>query len=324
MGIERFIESHDGTKIYTNTSGEGPTLVLCDGLGCEGFIWKHFRERFGATHRIVHWNYRGHGLSHCPEDYERLTTDDLIEDLRQVLEQLDINNAVLCGHSMGVQLILEFAYRYPEKVAGLLPMCGSYGRPLETFHDGPLLGIAFPFLRELVFKSPRRAQWVWSNANKNELAFQFAMISEVNSKAVNGDDFRPYFEHLAGMDIGVFIRVLDSVSRHTVEDHLPLIKAPTLIVAAEHDTFTPAWLSQHMRHQLPDAELLTVEGGTHIAPIEFPELIHRRVEPFLRKCFAATAAKPKKRTRRKKAPATDIAHANPPESQPLAADGTQA
>jgi len=56
---------------------------------------------------------------------------------------------------------------------------------------------------------------------------------------------------------------------------------PTLIVAGTDDTFTPYWLSEEMHARIRGSELLTVPGGTHVAPIEHPELITLRLEKFL-------------------------------------------
>jgi pimeloyl-ACP methyl ester carboxylesterase len=75
--------------------------------------------------------------------------------------------------------------------------------------------------------------------------------------------------------------MLKNASEHTAYDHLPLVKVPTLIVAGTEDTFTPYWLSEEMHARIAGSELLTVPGGTHVAPIEHPELIALRLEKFL-------------------------------------------
>src|SRR5262245_29927888 len=132
---ERFARSFDGTELYVSDSGEGLPLVLCDGIGCGGFVWKYLRAALGGKFRIIHWNYRGHGKSQPPKDREALSMDALRQDLEHVFSALELDRAVLFGHSMGTQIILDFAAMHPEKVAGLVPMCGSYGRVLDTFHD---------------------------------------------------------------------------------------------------------------------------------------------------------------------------------------------
>lgn len=281
MTQEAFITSPDGTAIFSEVSGSGPiTLVLCDGLGCAGFIWKHLQPAFEDRCRMLHWHYRGHGLSGTPPEPDALGINALVADLKAVLDAHDVERAVLSGHSMGVQLILEFAWRYPDRVLGLLPMCGSYGRPLDTFHNTSVLGALFPYVREAVMNRPDRAQWLWSKTLGSELAYQFALRTEVNRSVIRRADFLPYLKHMGAMDFGVFVRMLDQVKDHTVEEHLNEIQAPTLVVAGEHDSFTPAWLSRRMVRLMPEAELLVVPGGTHVAPLEIPELVHLRIQRF--------------------------------------------
>ena len=68
---------------------------------------------------------------------------------------------------------------------------------------------------------------------------------------------------------------------HSAEDWLPKVDVPVLVIAGERDTFTPASLSEFMVEQMPQAELLMVKGGTHVAPIEQPELIAAKIKAFI-------------------------------------------
>ena len=51
MRVELKVPSSDGTEIYASSEGSGPTLVLCDGLGCDGFIWP------AAWFLVKYWNW---------------------------------------------------------------------------------------------------------------------------------------------------------------------------------------------------------------------------------------------------------------------------
>ena len=104
-----------------------------------------------------------------------------------------------------------------------------------------------------------------------ELSLQYALWFEANRHLVRREDMQVYLSHLAQMDPLVFLRTLESAAEHTAWDHLAKIDVPTLIVAAEHDKFTPLWLSQRMHRAIPGSELLVVRSGTHSAPIELPK-----------------------------------------------------
>src|SRR5205809_463414 len=63
MEREQFVPAADGTRLYTKVRGEGRPVVLCDGLGCDGFVWRYLEEPLAAQYQVVRWHYRGHGLS---------------------------------------------------------------------------------------------------------------------------------------------------------------------------------------------------------------------------------------------------------------------
>ena len=120
------------------------------------------------------------------------------------------------------------------------------------------------------------------------------MNTEVNGKILRREEFGPYFDRLSAMDVEVFLGAVTGLGSHSVEMFLPDLKVPTLVVAGQHDTFTPAWLSERMHELLPNSELLMIPGGSHVAPIEQPELLHLRFRDFLSNAIA-----PKKKTQAK-------------------------
>ncbi len=279
---EFFATGDDGTRIHFSVIGQGePALVLCDGIGCDGFVWKYIAREFAATHRIVRWHYRGHGKSVIPEDRSRTDFDDICGDLRAVLRAAGVERPVVMGHSMGVQVALEFHRRHPSQVAALALICGSHGLPLDTFHDSTMLKRLFPVLLTAADKFPNAMQLFWKFAVPSEFAYQVATHLEVNGKLIHRPDFERYFRHLASMDVRVFLGMLKHASEHSALDHLPEIDVPTLVIAGTNDTFTPYWLSEEMNARIPGSEMLTVPGGTHVAPIEHPELIALRLDKWL-------------------------------------------
>src|SRR5437879_439108 len=94
--------------MHWSVVGDGaPALVCCDGIGCDGFAWKYIARDFATRNRIVRWHYRGHGRSGIPKDASRVGFDDISSDLDAVLQATGTAQAVLLGHSMGVQVALE-------------------------------------------------------------------------------------------------------------------------------------------------------------------------------------------------------------------------
>jgi len=287
-----FAVGRDHTPIYYRTSGQdagsgAPAVVFCDGIGCDGYVWKYLEPELGRTHRVVHWHYRGHGRTPVPRDRRRIDIADLADDLASVMDTAIGPGApaVLAGHSMGVQVCLEAYRRFPERVKGLLLLCGSYGTPLRTFKGRATLEQVLPFVRFLVNRIPSIAHRLVSAIVPTELAYQIATRFELNGELIRREDFFPYLEHIARVDTQLFLDMLAAAGRHSARELLDRIEVPTLIVSGERDGFTPARLSQEMHQLIRDSELFVVEGGSHTAPIERPAQVTEKIAGFLRKKF---------------------------------------
>lgn len=283
---EDFLTTDDGADVWhalLGTMGEEDIpLIMCDGLGCSGFAWKYLIRHLVHRHPIVRWNYRGHGRSGLAHDRRALGIEHSVQDLAKILDARGIRRAVLMGHSMGAQVIFEFNRQFPERVQALIPICGSYGHPLDTFHDTDLLKKFFPYLLAAAERFPFFSRKLTGALLPSEFAYQYACFLEVNRHLVQREDFEPYFTHLAHMDPVAFLHTLESAASHSTWEHLPEIRVPTLIVAADSDTFTPYRISEQMHEAIEGSEMLTVFAGTHAAVIEQPEMIALRIERFLR------------------------------------------
>jgi pimeloyl-ACP methyl ester carboxylesterase len=276
------LEVPDGARLYFQVHGEGePGMVLCDGLGCDGFVWKYLLPDLAQRWRALRWHYRGHGKSTVPDDLERVGMLYTCEDLDRVMEHVGMERAVIFGHSMGTQVALEFQRRYPQRCAGLVLLCGSYGNVLDTFHDDTVLKRAFPILRLLIERFPRPAARLTRFALSTELAIRLALETEMNKQLIRREDVVPYFDHLSKMDPVIFVRSLDSLAEHSAWEHLPFIDVPVLIFGAERDSFTPLWLSRRMADAIPGSDLVVVPGTTHTLPLEQPSLVSERVLAFV-------------------------------------------
>ncbi|MEM7437173.1 MAG: alpha/beta hydrolase [Myxococcota bacterium] len=279
---EGFVEAGDGTSLFFEADGVGgPPMVLIDGIGCDGFAWRYLQPAFSAKRRVVHPHFRGHGRSGPPRDPDRLSIEDLAEDLLLVGDHLELGPAVLVAHSMGVQVALEFYRQHPARVAALVLMCGTFGRITTTFHGSDLLDQVLPSLVRGTRSFPGVARAIWGRVPAS-LAFRVACAGgELDTQRIREDDFQHYWDHAALMDPDVFLPMLQRAGAHDARGFLPEVDVPTLIVAAEHDTFTPMPLAEEMSEAIPDAELEVVPDASHAAPVEQPDRIGERIEEFV-------------------------------------------
>lgn len=264
-----------------------PAALLTDGVGCDGYVWKYLRRDLADLVEVVHWHYPGHGRSPEPRDPSRVTIPDLADCAVAVLDECELDRAVLFGHSMGVQVVLEAYRRHPDRVAGLVLLCGMAENPLATFRGTGAFEALLPRMRNLVARAP----WLFNAASRlltpTKLMFALAARLEINAELLDPGDFMPYLRGLSLVDVTLFLTMLAGATEHSAVDLLPDIAVPVLVVGGARDGFTPPELSEQMARMIPGAELLLIEDGSHTAPIERPDLVGGAVADFLsRRVFA--------------------------------------
>lgn len=132
----RDVLSDDGTRLraWTNdptSSIDGPTVLLCNGLGTNAYAWPAFLSPECGV-RVVSWNHRGIGGSARPDDEARVGITEFVEDALSVMDAFGLDKVVLVGWSMGVNTMFELALRHPERVRGLFAVCGVPGNTFST------------------------------------------------------------------------------------------------------------------------------------------------------------------------------------------------
>lgn len=289
-----FAKGWNGVPIRYNSVGKGePAIVCCNGLGVSTSYWKYIVPYFSRDHQVITWEYRGHYASGRPTPLtsEAVTMAANTHDLAAVLDTCGVERGVLLGHSMGCQVILEMWRNYPRHVAALVPVCGPYGRPMDTFFLPPkVTSTLADTLAEITGKVPGLVEGLVRPLLRSPLPDKIARLGGlIHPDLASAEDMAPYYANLSRMDLEVFFRMAIEMQHHDAGPWLHRINVPTLVVAGERDTFTPLSLSTRMRDQIPAAELLLLPRGSHAAIIEHPELInlrlekflHERVEPFL-------------------------------------------
>ncbi|MBW1989871.1 MAG: alpha/beta fold hydrolase, partial [Deltaproteobacteria bacterium] len=276
--------------IYYEAKGEGPAIVACNGICVSTFFWKYLVEYFSPHYNVVVWDYRSHGNSDPAPDLKNLTMEQNARDLACVMDAVGAEQALLLGHSMGVQTIFEFYRRFPQRVAGLIPVLGAYEKPVSSFLHTDKFAYVFPLLYHFTFAFPWLVNSVVHALVRDYIAFPGAKLARfVNPHHIKFKDMQPYFRHLAGQDMRVLFGMGAHMQKHSARDMLSKMDVPVLVVAGEHDLFTPHRVSAEMAETIPNAELLTVPKGSHAALVEQPELMNLRIEKFIRERLGDSA-----------------------------------
>lgn len=106
--------------------GDGPALILLHGAGTSPHYFDAIARKLSGTFRVISYARRGHGRSETPAD--SFDVDVITEDLRQVMDSLDIERATLLGHSFAGGEITRFAALYSQRVSAVLYLDAHYER----------------------------------------------------------------------------------------------------------------------------------------------------------------------------------------------------
>ena len=110
----------NGIDLYYESHGAGPAVVLLHGFGDSGTLWDAQVAAFRDRYQVITLDMRGHARSDAPADLGLYTQDQVVEDVRAVMDAVGVERAVVGGHSLGGYTSLRFYQRYPARVRGLI------------------------------------------------------------------------------------------------------------------------------------------------------------------------------------------------------------
>lgn len=276
-----FVTMPDGTSLWCEAVGQGPPIVLCNGYVCTTQYWPLFVTEFADDFTIVRWDYRSHGRSGVPEERSTQNIPQYARDLAVVMDHLSIPSAVLVGHSMGVQVILEFAAHFAERARGLVALCGTHKSPFAALSEHPVVHRAI----DAVAVGARRIEPVFWPVMKRLLRTEFAITVSYRVGANPALCPRHYletlYEHVTSMDGVAAIEAFRGMTRYDATALCGSIRCPTLILAGGIDAAATPELSRQMSQLIAGAELEIHPDCSHLAMIERPDEVHASVRDFL-------------------------------------------
>ncbi|HET6626021.1 MAG TPA: alpha/beta hydrolase [Nocardioidaceae bacterium] len=278
------VTSADGTKIQAWTNdAEGPTVLLCNGLGTNPYAWPGLLRRDCGV-RVLSWNHRGVGGSERPADPDRVGIDAFVEDAVAVLDDAGIDSCVVAGWSIGVNTEFELALHHPERVTGLFAVAGVPG--------GSFASMGAPLF------IPRIARRPVARAVSRSLQSLGPVLSPLTTRLPIGPLAGYVLQRsglmLPGADPAVVRRAVRAYLDTPVEwgMHLALvadqharvslrsIRVPTTFVAGKHDLLASAHDMGTAAVRIPDAEYVVL-NGSHFIQMEQPEEVHAHLQALL-------------------------------------------
>jgi pimeloyl-ACP methyl ester carboxylesterase len=269
---QRHVTARDGTRIGYQTRGSGPCIVLANGLGGTYIAFRYFYDALTA-YKTICWDYRGLYSSSAPADPTANTMGHHIDDLLRILEQEQVDDFVIAGWSMGVQVAFETIKRHPERVRGLFALNGTYGRAFQSVMGSRLVGQIIPMLLRLI-----RAQASLVGRATKRVAGSDALIGAMKrvglvSETIDIDIFRIVAGGFQSIDWVIYSDLLQRLDEHDAEDVLAKVTIPTTIVTGDKDLMTPPATAEHIHRAIPHSRLVVIKGGTHYTPVEYPAIL---------------------------------------------------
>lgn len=259
--------------------------MFLSGLGGGFGIFRPLVERFSSRCRVIGFDYRGLYESDAPRAGGTLAMEQHARDLLALLRHARVDEPILVGWSMGVQLALELHRTHPTLARGLVAIHGAAGRPLDTAFDSRWTARVAPAVLSVLGHLERRAAGVGPRlVNTPGVARGFTWLCRglgMMSGGVDVEAFRAVAETWTQLDFAVYAETFARLGEHDASDLLPKITTPTLLIAGGRDPFTPARLAESMVAAMPDAQLALVPEATHFGLLEAPDAIADHVTRFL-------------------------------------------
>jgi pimeloyl-ACP methyl ester carboxylesterase len=256
----------NGIEMNYELSGEGNCLVLIHGYTDNLNLWYNQGPAFSQHCRLLTYDVRGFGKTEVREATYSMGL--FAEDLRALLEALDIESACVLGYSMGGRIALEFALTHPEMTAGLILSNSGIGEApnpemqerrkmmVEVLQQGDI---------EVIAELMTEASFSPGLKERNPKAYEkYKSIKMQNDPS----------EYLAVMQ--AIVGAIDSPV------DFGRLRCPTLIIAGDRDGFMSVSVGEAMREAIPNAEMHILPTG-HAAMIEEPEAYNRIVLGFFEK-----------------------------------------
>jgi pimeloyl-ACP methyl ester carboxylesterase len=293
---ERTAVASDGTELAYTVVGDGERtpVVFMNGWTCPDAYWRRVVPPVVEPgHKVVLFDTRGHGESSLPRDPgfmarnlrpEDVSVERLADDIVDVLDAAGIERAVLSGHSMGVQTIFEAWRLHADRVAGIVPVAGTYENPVPTFAEKAVLDRLFPIGDALFTRVPfELAQPVMSHAHRLPKAWTMKVLRtlRVANASVVYDDVQPHVEQIGEANFSVLWRMMSRMRHHSAADILPTITAPVLILGGAKDTFTPPSVQHRMHSLIPASDIVLFPEGGHLLPVEEADGVARAIVDWL-------------------------------------------
>jgi non-heme chloroperoxidase len=263
----------NGMDHYYEERGSGDPLVLIHGAFVDSYMWEPQFTHFAQRYRVVRYDLRGHSRT-GPSELETYTIEGFADDLMGLVNALDLENAVVCGLSLGGMIAQSFAIRETSKLKALI---------LSDTAVSVSLTLSDKLQRYVLFPKWAMKFMIRSLSAKNFTRLSFWLAQVTRSREWFGQDeatanyVRDRMLHMSDSE---YEKIYDAIYEFEL---LPLerIQAPTLVLNGEHESKSVYRHTEELLRRIPQAESAIVSGAGHTSNMENPSMFNQLVDEFL-------------------------------------------
>ncbi len=268
-------KASDGTEIFYKDWGTGQPIVFSHGWPLNADAWDTQMQFFGEHgYRVIAHDRRGHGRSQ--QTWEGNDMNTYADDLAQLIEHLDLKEAVLVGHSTGGGEVARYIGRHGSKRVAKAVLLSAVP-PLMLKSESNPCGVPIEVLDSL-------RQGVATNRSQFYTDFAVAFFGYDKQGATSSAGLLHSFwmQGMMGSIKGQY-ECVKQFSETDFHEDLAKIDVPALVMHSEDDGIVPFKASGEMSAKLiKGAVLNSYKGLPHAMPITHHELINKDLLEFLR------------------------------------------
>jgi non-specific protein-tyrosine kinase len=295
-------------------AGAGPAVVMCHGFPELAYSWRHQVAALAeAGFRAIAVDQRGYGESDCPEPVEDYDLDHLTSDIVGVLDELEIEQAIVAGHDWGGFVAWAMPVLYPDRILGVIGVnTPNFPFPTTTFYrtlfakDDDLYilwfqppGAAEQFVDEraqLVFEKLMRRSVPPEKALAQAAAegiagnpfLRIEALGEIGAELLSPEELAYYVSAFTrtGFRGGInWYRNIDENARRLPEVGTTELNLPCLMITAEWDPALPPETAAGMPKICADLEMHMIRECGHWTQQEKPDELNQLMVDWLKRRF---------------------------------------
>lgn len=285
--FSNFVRTEDNEQLLFTTNFDHNKkienlLVFNYGLVCSNHHWSEQIKFFDELgYNILLHDYRGHYQSTGIHDIEKITFNQMANDLHLIINSLKVDSYTLLGHSMGVNVTLEYAKLFPEKINKLILISGTVVPLHNIMMDTHLTGPVKPLILDLLRKFPKEFELFWKYGGWNPIVKKVIHTGGFNVEQVSDEFIEIYLNKLGQLGPELFFQLINQMHDHDILGHLNKITSKTLVIGGNRDKVIPNYLQRLMHERLSNSELYVIHEGSHVPQVDFYELANERMLEFI-------------------------------------------